>query len=44
MQLPVTNASALVRIRYGRYVIRRLRRLKLDDLADACERQNRALL
>lgn len=44
MQLPPATASALARVRYGRYVIRRLRRLKLDDLADACERQNRALL
>ena len=44
MQLPPATASSLIRVRYGRYVIRRMRRLKLDDLADACERQNRALL
>ncbi|MFO0604145.1 MAG: hypothetical protein U0324_13270 [Polyangiales bacterium] len=44
MQLPVPNSSPLVHVRYGRYVIRRLRRKKLHDLADACERRNRELL
>jgi hypothetical protein len=44
MQLPQTGASALTRVRYARYTLRRLRRAKLDDLADACEHANRALL
>lgn len=44
MQLPVPNSAPLVHVRFGRYVIRRLRRKKLFDLADACERRNRELL
>lgn len=44
MQLPQSSASSIVRFRYGRYVIRRLRRAKLDDLAELCEKANASLL
>ena len=37
MQLPPTDVSYTLVVRYGRYVSRRLRREKLTELGSACD-------
>lgn len=43
MQAPREDSGYGVRVRFGRYVLRRLKRSKLDALATALERANAAL-
>ncbi|MDP3273557.1 MAG: hypothetical protein Q8Q09_00075 [Deltaproteobacteria bacterium] len=43
MQLPRENSGVLARVRFGRYVVRRLKQAKLDTLAKDAERVTTAL-